>query len=243
MSNFGPTPPNNDPYQPPQPPQAPNNGQQWPQQGGYSNSPYQNSPYQDQNPEPKNNNAKIGIIAAAVAIVVALIIAAIFAIPALGKKDNNVVPDPAPTTSSEASESAEPTEEPSEEPSEDPFADVKKTDDYYLPTSLGSYPYEDYVSLKATDAEYVAKITETVKTPAMTDDEIVYTSKNICYSLDNGVSVDKTIKHFVTLARETGIPDYEMGVVFGGSVSVYCDSHLAEVKQYIETMRPPAATS
>ena len=229
MSNYGPQPPSNDPYQPPQ---APNNGQQWPQQNSYSNSPYQDSPYADQNP-PKSN-AKWGIIAAGIAVVLALIIAAVFAIPALTKKSDDPVV-PAPTSSASASESADATDEPSASPSASE-SDFAKTDDYYLPTSLSSYPYEEekYVSLKGTDEQYVAQIKKTVKTPTLTDEEILYTSKNICYALDNNVSIDKTIKHFVTLGRESSIPDYEMGVVFGGSVSFYCDSHLAEAKSYIE---------
>lgn len=234
MSNYGPQPPSNDPYQQPQ---APNNGQQWPQQNGYSNSPYDNQP-------PKGNNAKWGIIAAGIAVVVALIIAAVFAIPALNKKSDDGNAAPAPSASSSASASQDASDKPSA--SSSPSAtDEKKTDDYYLPTSLSSFPYEGdkYVSLKGTDAEYVAKMKDTIKTPRLTDEEILNTSKNICYALDNNVSIDKTIKHFVTLGRESSIPDYEMGVVFGGSVAFYCDNHLQEAKQYIDSARGGAKTN
>lgn len=240
MSNYGPQPPSNDPYQPPQ---APNNGQQWPQQNSYSNSPYQDSPYGEQ--PPKNNNAKWGIIAAGIAVVLALIIAAVFAIPALTKKsDDPIAPAPTNSSSPAPSESTDATDEASASPSAS-ADDFEKTDDYYLPTSLSSYPYEEekYVSLKGSDEQYVAQIKKTVKTPLLTDEEILYTSKNICYALDNNVSIDKTIKHFVTLGREASIPDYEMGVVFGGSVSFYCDSHLADAKQYIESAGGGKTTS
>lgn len=244
MSNLGPTPPN-DPYQPPQPPQAPYNGQQWPQQaqGGYSNSPYQN---QNPNQQPEEDKGKkIAMIAGAVAVLIALIVAAVFAIPALGKKDGENVPVPSPTSSSTPDKS----EAPTDESTEDPFAEEttapseEYSDDYYLPTSLSSYPYEEYVSLKVSDEAYVAKIKETAKNSVMTGEEILYTSHNICYALDNGVSIDKTIKHFVTLSREASVPDYEMGVVFGGSVGVYCDSHLKDVQTYLDSTKSPAKTS